>query len=72
MGVPVVGLFGPTDPGRTGPMGEGHEVIYHPQPCGPCMTPTCSDRPCMSSIAVEEVVLSATRALARAALASGG
>jgi ADP-heptose:LPS heptosyltransferase/glycosyltransferase involved in cell wall biosynthesis len=72
MGVPVVGLFGPTDPGRTGPMGEGHEVIYHPQPCGPCMTPTCSDRPCMSSIAVEEVVLAATRALARAALASGG
>ena len=72
MGVPVVGLFGPTDPGRTGPMGDGHEVIYHPQPCGPCMTPTCAERTCMASITLDEVVLAATRALSRAALASGG
>jgi lipopolysaccharide heptosyltransferase II len=72
MGVPVVGLFGPTDPGRTGPMGDGHEVIYHPQPCGPCMTPTCTERTCMAGITPDEVVLAATRALSRAALASGG
>jgi ADP-heptose:LPS heptosyltransferase len=72
MGVPVVGLFGPTDPGRTGPMGDGHEVIYHPQPCGPCMTPTCAERTCMAAITPDEVVLAAMRALARASVASGG
>jgi heptosyltransferase-2 len=72
MGVPVVGLFGPTDPGRTGPMGDGHEIIYHPQPCGPCMAPTCAARTCMTSITPDEVALAATRALARAALAPGG
>lgn len=65
MGRPVVALFGPTDPGRTGPQGEGHEIIHHPQPCGPCMTPRCADRPCMASITVEEVLAAATRALAR-------
>ena len=56
MGVPVVGLFGPTDPDRTGPMGDGSEIIFHPQPCGPCMTPTCTDRTCMASISADEVV----------------
>ncbi len=33
MGRPVVGLFGPTDPRQTGPLGDGHEVIFHEQPC---------------------------------------
>ncbi len=62
MGRPVVGLFGPTNPYRTGPQGDDHRIIFHRQPCWPCMTPTCHDRPCMSSISVEEVV-TATREL---------
>jgi len=69
MGRPVVGLFGPTDPRRTGPLGEGHEVIFHEQPCwGPCVhpvTPKCSDRACMSAITVAEVLAAARRILAR-------
>jgi lipopolysaccharide heptosyltransferase II len=65
MGRPVVGIFGPTDPARTGPLGRGHEIILHQQPCAPCMTPTCSDRPCLSSITVDEVVSAARRILAR-------
>ncbi len=63
MGRPVVGLFGPTNPYRTGPQGEGHQVIFHRQPCWPCMTPTCADRPCMSAITVEEVLAAAGRGL---------
>lgn len=68
MSCPVVGLFGPTDPWRTGPEGEGHEVVFHEQPCWPCIhpvTPTCGDRPCMSSITVGEVLAAASRILAR-------
>ncbi len=64
MGCPVVGLFGPTDPARTGPQGEGHEIICHREPCWPCMTPTCQDRACMTKITPEEVLAAARRALA--------
>lgn len=63
MGLQVVGLFGPTEPARTGPQGEGHEIIFHRQPCWPCMTPTCRDRPCMFTITVDEVLSAARRAL---------
>ncbi len=69
MGTPVVGLFGPTDPSRTGPQGEGHEVIFHRQACWrPCVhpaTPSCRERVCMSAITVEEVLGAAKRVLAR-------
>jgi len=61
MGCPVVGLFGPTDPARTGPQGRGHKIIFHRQPCWPCMTPTCQDRPCMKAITVEEVLVAVRR-----------
>jgi len=71
MGRPVVALFGPTHPGRTGPLGEGHEIIFHQQPCWPCMSPTCADRPCMSSITVEEVLAAARRVLGRLAAVPG-
>jgi len=67
VGTPVVALFGPTDPQRTGPMGERHEIVYHPQPCGPCMNPSCAGRPCMSSITVDEVLSAAVRVLAQPA-----
>jgi len=69
MGRPVVALFGPTDPRLTGPMGEGHEVIFHRQPCWrPCihpLTPHCTDRKCMAAITVEEVLAAARRVLGR-------
>jgi ADP-heptose:LPS heptosyltransferase len=69
MGRPVVGLFGPSDPGRTGPMGEGHEVIFHQQGCWrPCIhpvVPNCTVRKCMEAITVEEVVAAAERIITR-------
>jgi len=69
MGRPVVGLFGPSDPGRTGPMGEGHEVIFHRQDCWqPCVhpvVPNCTERKCMEAITVEDVLAAAERIIER-------
>lgn len=36
MGVPTVSLFGPSDPKRNAPYGEGHTVIRADLPCIPC------------------------------------
>lgn len=42
LGIPVLALFGPTDPRRTGPYGEGHRVITADEACRPCLERTCS------------------------------
>jgi lipopolysaccharide heptosyltransferase I len=54
---PVVALFGPTDPVRTGPFGPGHRVIQKGLECAGCLERTCPDngRACMEAISVEEV-----------------
>ncbi len=68
MGRPVVALFGPTDPWRTGPQGEGHRVIFHQQDCWrPCVhpvTPNCGHRNCMMAITSDEVLEAARHILA--------
>jgi len=55
METPVVALFGPTDPKRTGPYGEGHRVIRQALPCSPCFSKTCPTRQCMTEITVDRV-----------------
>lgn len=55
VGTPVVALFGPTDPSRTGPYGKGHTVIRMELPCSPCFLKTCETRQCMQGITVEDV-----------------
>jgi 3-deoxy-D-manno-octulosonic-acid transferase/heptosyltransferase-1 len=52
---PVVALFGPTDPARTGPYGDGHTVIRMEMPCSPCFFRTCDTKLCMREITVEDV-----------------
>ncbi|MBU2056029.1 MAG: glycosyltransferase family 9 protein [Proteobacteria bacterium] len=54
-GTPVVALFGPTDPTRTGPYGPGHRVIRGDLSCSPCFRKHCEDPRCMKGIGVEEV-----------------
>lgn len=56
VGTPVVALFGPTAPWRTGPYGGGHTVIRKELPCSPCFLRRCKDMRCMKEITVEEVV----------------
>ncbi|MDX1762942.1 MAG: lipopolysaccharide heptosyltransferase I [bacterium] len=65
VGTPVVALFGPTDPVRTGPYGSGHHVITKGVDCAPCMKRSCSKerRECMAAISVDEVLSHARRCL---------
>jgi heptosyltransferase-2 len=56
LGVPVVAIFGSTDPERTGPRGEFCRVVRRPVPCAPCLKTECpTDRRCMGLISVDEV-----------------
>jgi heptosyltransferase-2 len=41
IGIPTVGIFGSTNPLRTGPVGLKTQVIYHPVDCSPCFARTC-------------------------------
>jgi len=56
MGTPVVALFGPTAPWRTGPYGDGHRVIFSKDPCAPCFKRACDTNLCMAHITVDEVL----------------
>jgi heptosyltransferase-1 len=64
VGTPVIALFGPTDPVRTGPYGAGHRVIRHRLDCMPCFRRRCETRNCMREIAVEEVFTATEEMLA--------
>ena len=55
LGTPVVALFGPTAPWRTGPYGKIHRVIRANSDCSPCFQKTCEKVDCMSAIEVDEV-----------------
>jgi lipopolysaccharide heptosyltransferase II len=41
LGRPVIALFGPTEPRRTGPYGQLEHTLRHPLPCAPCLKDTC-------------------------------
>lgn len=41
LGKPLVALFGPTNPARTGPYSARARVVTHPVPCAPCYRRVC-------------------------------
>jgi lipopolysaccharide heptosyltransferase I len=58
MGTPVVALFGPTDPRRTGPLGAGR-ILRKELPCSPCLQRRCripDTYRCMRDLRVAEVL----------------
>lgn len=56
LGVPVVGLYGPTDPQICGPSRQPASVFKKHVPCAPCTYKTCPyDHRCLKNITVEEV-----------------
>ena len=60
LSVPLVALFGSTDPGATGPFTSRATVIRHPLPCSPCFKRTCeTDYACLTAISVDEVAAAA-------------
>ncbi len=56
MDVPVVALFGPTAPWRTGPYGSRHRVVQARAACIPCFKRQCTDTSCMQAITVADVL----------------
>lgn len=67
LAVPVVGIFGPTDPARNGPFGAGDEVVWKNVPCGPCYKHRCPGygTVCMTSIEVSDVLEAVRRRIGR-------
>jgi len=53
--VPVVGIFGPTNPARNGPFRDRDKVAYHELACSLCYQRTCPTIECLKKIAPEEV-----------------
>ncbi len=64
VGTPLVALFGPTDPLRTGPYGPGHRVVRRGLACMPCFQKRCETRQCMREIEAEDVIAASKELLA--------
>ncbi|MCE5312377.1 MAG: lipopolysaccharide heptosyltransferase I [Nitrospiraceae bacterium] len=54
-GIPVVAIFGPANPVRTGPYGSGHVIVQSGLDCAPCYKRRCNDPKCMAAITVDMV-----------------
>ncbi|WP_334138747.1 glycosyltransferase family 9 protein [Thermovirga lienii] len=58
LGVPTVGVFGPSKPDRYGPWGNQHRVVLAPVPCAPCNDRGCvmgDDFRCLELVESQEV-----------------
>lgn len=67
LGKPVVALFGPTEPRRTGPYGQLAGVLRVELPCAPCLKSRCHhsvEMECLKVIPPSRVVEAVTRHLA--------
>jgi lipopolysaccharide heptosyltransferase II len=57
LGVPVVAIFGSTEPRLTGPLGKGNTILRHQVECSPCFLRECPiDFRCMKAVSVQEVI----------------
>jgi heptosyltransferase II len=57
LGVPVVAIFGSTEPSLTGPLGDHHIVLRHHVECSPCFLRKCPiDFRCMKAVEIQEAV----------------
>jgi heptosyltransferase II len=66
LGVPVVAIFGSTEPRLTGPLGDGHIVLRHHVECSPCFLRECPiDFRCMKAVSVQEVANAALSILTK-------
>ncbi|HJU27780.1 MAG TPA: glycosyltransferase family 9 protein, partial [Candidatus Binataceae bacterium] len=57
VGIPAIGIFGSTNPARTGPTGPRAGFIYRRMECSPCLERTCrfGHYECLRSVKAEEV-----------------
>jgi len=66
IGVPLIVLFGPTDPVKVGPVFKKGEIVRGDCPKAPCFDQknvTCGRNECMDSISVETVIAAVKRLL---------
>lgn len=60
VGLPVIGIFGPTDPAGTAPVTPRFTLVRHPVSCSPCFLRDCPvDHRCMTRIEVDAVYAAA-------------
>jgi len=56
LNLPVIALFGSTNPVATAPIGDKNNIIYHAVECSPCLREACpTDFRCLDGITTEEV-----------------
>jgi lipopolysaccharide heptosyltransferase II len=70
LGKPLVALFGPTEPRRTGPYGQLENVLRLDLPCSPCLKAHCHyERPeeCLRALSPVQVLARVNGRLAPAA-----
>jgi heptosyltransferase-2 len=54
--IPLVAIFGSTNPVTTGPSGSKSHIVRVPMDCSPCLKPRCpEDHRCMEEISVDQV-----------------
>ena len=71
LGVPVVAIFGSTEPRLTAPLGNDHIILRHQVECSPCFLHKCPiDFRCMKAVNVQEVVDAALSILQRSTSSS--
>ncbi len=64
LGVPLVSIFGSTEPILTGPLGNKAISLRHQVECSPCFLRDCPlDFRCMKAVEVDEVVEAVLRLL---------
>jgi lipopolysaccharide heptosyltransferase II len=56
LGKPLVTMFGPTNPVRTGPYKREESVVRIDIPCSPCYSRTCSHQSCLRWLSVDAVM----------------
>jgi len=62
VGLPIVGLYGSTDPDATRPAAARLEIIRQPVSCSPCFLRECPvDHRCMTRIEVDQVFAAAKK-----------
>lgn len=67
LNIPVIGLFGPTNPSRTGPYGQSSATLRRTDlPCVPCMKSICrhtEPMACLTGISAEQAFVELERRL---------
>lgn len=67
VGLPVVAVFGSTDPHGTAPVTFRRRLVQHPVACSPCFLRECPiDHRCMERVSVEDVREAAVKLLEQA------